>query len=57
VIEKKTHMFNFTSGFKVDGVMDLGIKVESNEGKNYVTRTKRFAHTVSTHLMLLFVHF
>nr|BAC41370.1 complement component 8 beta subunit [Mus musculus] len=50
VIEKKTHMFNFTSGFKVDGVMDLGIKVESNEGKNYVTRTKRFAHTQSKFL-------
>lgn len=50
VMGKATSKSSFTFGFKVDGFIEFGVKEDSNEGKHYISRTKRFSHTNSKFL-------
>ncbi|XP_008829243.1 complement component C8 beta chain [Nannospalax galili] len=50
VTKKATGKFSFSFGFKISNFFDFRIQEESNQGKHYISRTKRFAHTKSKFL-------
>uniref|UniRef100_A0A2K6QW70 Complement component C8 beta chain n=1 Tax=Rhinopithecus roxellana TaxID=61622 RepID=A0A2K6QW70_RHIRO len=50
VIEKAASSSGFSFGFKISGVFELGISSQSDRGKHYIRRTKRFSHTKSVFL-------
>ncbi|EDL97879.1 complement component 8, beta polypeptide (mapped) [Rattus norvegicus] len=50
VTEKATSKSSFKFGFKLDGLVEFGVRKESNEGRHYISRTKRFSHTKSKFL-------
>uniref|UniRef100_A0A8C5NWU1 Complement component C8 beta chain n=1 Tax=Jaculus jaculus TaxID=51337 RepID=A0A8C5NWU1_JACJA len=50
VVQKATGKSSFRFGFKIPGVFELGVNEKSNEGKHYISRTKRFSHTESKFL-------
>nr|XP_020008274.1 complement component C8 beta chain isoform X2 [Castor canadensis] len=50
VTEKATSRSSFNLGFKISGTFELGINKASNQGKIYISRTKRFSHTKSKFL-------
>ncbi|XP_011796818.1 PREDICTED: complement component C8 beta chain isoform X3 [Colobus angolensis palliatus] len=50
VIEKAASSSGFSFGFKISGIFELGISRQSDRGKHYIRRTKRFSHTKSVFL-------
>ncbi|KAM4872073.1 complement component C8 beta chain [Thomomys bottae] len=50
VTEKMTRNSRFNLGFKIPKIFEFGIAEASNEGKHYIRRIKRFAHTKSKFL-------
>ncbi|XP_058407978.1 complement component C8 beta chain [Diceros bicornis minor] len=50
VTNTATRMSSFSFGFKIPGIFELGINSASENGKRFISRTKRFSHTKSTFL-------
>ncbi|CAH6790589.1 complement component C8 beta chain isoform X1 [Phodopus roborovskii] len=50
VTEKETRKSSFKFGFKIINTFEFGYKEESNKGRHYISRTKRFSHTKSKFL-------
>ncbi|XP_059111997.1 complement component C8 beta chain isoform X1 [Peromyscus eremicus] len=50
VTKKETSNSGFKFGFKIVGMFEFGVKEESNGGRHYIQRTKRFSHTKSKFL-------
>ncbi|XP_047379686.1 complement component C8 beta chain isoform X1 [Sciurus carolinensis] len=50
VAENETSKSSFSFGFKIPGIFELGINEQSNQGKNFISRIKRFSHTKSKFL-------
>ncbi|XP_003495797.1 complement component C8 beta chain isoform X1 [Cricetulus griseus] len=50
VTEKTTSKSSSKFGFKIIGLFELGYKEDSNKGRHYISRTKRFSHTNSKFL-------
>ncbi|XP_005326078.2 complement component C8 beta chain isoform X1 [Ictidomys tridecemlineatus] len=50
VTEKSTAKSSFSLGFKIPKVVELNINEQSNQGKHYISRIKRFSHTKSKFL-------
>uniref|UniRef100_A0A286XBE4 Complement component C8 beta chain n=2 Tax=Cavia porcellus TaxID=10141 RepID=A0A286XBE4_CAVPO len=50
VTEKATSKSSFSFGFKIPTVFELGINMETDQGKNYISRIKQFTDTKSKFL-------
>ncbi|KFO23846.1 Complement component C8 beta chain [Fukomys damarensis] len=50
VTEKTTSKASFSFGFKIPKVFELGVNEETDQGKHYISRIKRFSHTKSKFL-------
>ncbi|XP_032152746.1 complement component C8 beta chain [Sapajus apella] len=50
VMEKTIKKSSFGFGLKIPGIFELGISSQSDQGKHYIKRIKRFSHTKSVFL-------
>ncbi|XP_003793170.1 complement component C8 beta chain isoform X1 [Otolemur garnettii] len=50
VMENTRSQSSFSLDFKIKGVFELGYNEQSDQGKNYIKRIKRFSHTKSAFL-------
>ncbi|XP_012298234.2 complement component C8 beta chain isoform X2 [Aotus nancymaae] len=50
VMEKTIKKSSFGFGLKIPGIFELGISSQSDRGKHYIKRIKRFSHTKSVFL-------
>ncbi|EFB28586.1 hypothetical protein PANDA_022030, partial [Ailuropoda melanoleuca] len=50
VTETRASVSSFGFGFKIPGIFELGFNTASGNGKQFISRTKRFSHTKSTFL-------
>ncbi|XP_039743328.1 complement component C8 beta chain [Pteropus medius] len=50
VTKAERSKFSFSFGFKIPGIFEVGINTASDNGKRFVSRTKRFSHTRSKFL-------
>ncbi|XP_030888920.1 complement component C8 beta chain [Leptonychotes weddellii] len=48
ITETRTSLSSFSFGFKIPGIVELGFNTASGNSKHFISRTKRFSHTVST---------
>ncbi|XP_039093712.1 complement component C8 beta chain [Hyaena hyaena] len=50
ITKMEQSMRSFSFGFKIPGIVEVGINSASSNGKNFISRIKRFSHTKSSFL-------